>query len=109
MSLGMQFQVYVPFVNRPFEPRSHLTYFRLILYIVPCYRARLPCSFLVKFNKIKDFENALWYRVEIHTPIHKKLHSHSHSHAHSHNLDEYEFHTKFTRISHEFSMNLARI
>ena len=31
--------VCVPFVIRPFESRSYLTNFSLILYIVPCYRA----------------------------------------------------------------------
>ena len=73
----------VAVVNCPFDSRLYLTYFSLILYIMPCYCARLPCSPLRKCNKMNDFQYAFWYCVEIHTPFHKEVHSHSHSHAHS--------------------------
>ena len=74
---------FVPFVNRLFEWWSCLTYFCVILYILLCYCARLPCSVVLKFNKTKDIEKALCYRLDIHTPIDQQLHSPFHSHVHS--------------------------
>ena len=72
--------MYVPFVNHPFESWSCLTNFSLILYIVTRCRARLLCSLLLKFNKNKDLENALWY-LNSHIDSQKKNYIRTHIHA----------------------------
>ena len=71
-------------MNHPFECRSYLTNFLLILYIVPCYCAHLLCFLPLKFNKDKDFK--MQFRTVLkftHRFTKNYIHTHSHTYVES--------------------------